>query len=70
MKATLEIEVNDPETIKKSLMPDVEKNNNLKIKIKTKHKLIIIEIECEKISHLKAVLNSYLSLIKTLDNLM
>ena len=63
MKATLQIECKNPEIIKKSLEPDIERGKNVKIDIKTKDKFLIIEIEAEKISHLKAVINSYLSLV-------
>ncbi len=63
MKAILEIECKDPEIFKKSLEPDIEKDKNIRINIKTKKNLLIIEIEAEKISYLKAVINSYLSLI-------
>ncbi len=63
MKATIEIECKNPDIFKKSLEPDIAKDKNIKINIKTKKNTLIIEIEADKISHLKAVINSYLSLI-------
>lgn len=63
MKATLEIECKDPEIFKRSLEPDIEKKKNININIKTKDNTLIIEIEAEKLSHLKAVINTYLSLV-------
>ena len=63
MKATLEIECKDSEIFKKSLEPDISKDKNIRINIKTKKNSLIIVIETEKISHLKAVINSYLSLV-------
>ena len=63
MKAVLEIECKDPEIFKKSLEPDIAEDKNIKINIKTKKNILIIEIEAEKISHLKAVVNTYLSLV-------
>jgi len=69
MQAILKIECKDPEIIKKSLLPDIKERKELKINLNTDKKNIIIEIESEKISYLKAVINSYLSLVKTLKEL-
>lgn len=69
MQATLKIECKNPETIKKSLLPDVESKRDIKIKMETDKKNLIIQINTEKISYLKAVINSYLSLVKSLKQL-
>lgn len=69
MKTILELEIKNPDIVKKSLLPDIEKSKDIKIKIKTKKNLIIIGIETKKISHLKATINSYLSLINVLKKL-
>lgn len=69
MQATLKIECKDPEVIKKSLLPDIESKKDIKIGIKTDKKNLIIQINTEKISYLKAVINSYLSLVKGLKEL-
>ena len=69
MQATLRIECKNPEIIRKSLLPDVKNKKDLKINLKTDKKSLIIKIESEKISYLKAVINSYLSLVKTLKEL-
>ena len=69
MQATLKIECKNPEVIRKSLLPDVKSKKDLKINLKTDKKNLIIKIESKKISYLKAVINSYLSLVKTLKEL-
>ena len=65
----MEVGCKNPKLVKKSLLPDVESKEDLRIKLKTNKKNLIIEIESKKISYLKAVINSYLSLIKTLEEL-
>ena len=69
MQAILKIECKNPEIIKKSLLPDIKERKELKINLNTDKKNIIIEIESEKISYLKAVINSYLSLVRALKEL-
>lgn len=69
MKATLKIECKNPKIIMKSLLPDAKNKNDIKIEIKTQKKDLIINIETKKISYLKAIINSYLSLVKTLKEL-
>ena len=69
MKATLEIECKNPKVIKKSLLPDIKNKKDVKINLETDKNNLIIKIESKKISYLKAVINSYLSLVKTLKEL-
>lgn len=69
MQAVLKIECKDPEIIKKSLLPDIENKKDLTIDLSTDEKNLIIKIESKKISYLKAVINSYLSLVKTLKEM-
>ena len=69
MRATLRIECKEPEIIKKSLLPDIQNRDDLKIDLKAEKNDLIIEIETKKISYLKAVINSYLSLVKALKEL-
>jgi len=66
MEATLRIECKDPEIIKKSLLPDVQNKRDINVDLSTDKNDLIIKIESKKISYLKAVINSYLSLVKTL----
>jgi tRNA threonylcarbamoyladenosine modification (KEOPS) complex Pcc1 subunit len=69
MQAILKIECKNPEIIKKSLLPDIKEKNNLKIGLRTDKDNLIIKIESKKISYLKAVINSYLSLVRALKEL-
>jgi len=69
MKATIRIECKNPKIIMKSLLPDVQNREDLKVDLSTKKNDLIIEIETKKISYLKAVINSYLSLVKALKEL-
>ena len=69
MKATIRIECKNPKIIMKSLLPDVQNREDLKIDLSTEKNELIIEIETKKISYLKAVINSYLSLVKVLKEL-
>jgi tRNA threonylcarbamoyladenosine modification (KEOPS) complex Pcc1 subunit len=69
MKAILKIECKNPKLIKKSLLPDAKSKKDITITLKNDKKNLIIEIETKKISYLKAIINSYLSLVKMLKEL-
>ena len=64
--AKLEIPCKNPEHIKKSLEPNIEKDSSVKVSIKAKKGSLEMEIETEKLSYLKAVINSYLSIVSML----
>jgi len=69
MQAILKIECKDPEIIKKSLLPDVKNKKDIKIDLSTDKNNLTIKIDTKKISYLKEVINSYLSLVKTLKEM-
>ncbi len=69
MKATIEIECKNPEIIKKSLLPDIRDKKDINISLRNNKKNLIIEVETKKMSYLKAIINSYLSLVKMLKEL-
>jgi tRNA threonylcarbamoyladenosine modification (KEOPS) complex Pcc1 subunit len=69
MQAILKIECRNPEIIMKSLLPDIKEKKDPKIDLKIDKNNLIIEIESKKISYLKAVINSYLSLVRALKEL-
>jgi len=69
MKADLHIEVKNPKYVMQSLLPDIDNSKDIKIKLAAKEGKIIIKIEAEKISHLKAAINSYLSLINVIKEM-
>lgn len=57
----------NPSLIKKSLEPDIKESRDLKIKLTSGKGWIGIEVKSSKLSHLKAVINSYISLIQMLE---
>jgi tRNA threonylcarbamoyladenosine modification (KEOPS) complex Pcc1 subunit len=65
--AQLKLKVKKPNLIKKSLEPDIKITENVKITLKATKKEIVINIKSSKLSYLKAVINSYISLVKTLE---
>ncbi|MBU5688928.1 MAG: hypothetical protein KQA41_01735 [Candidatus Aenigmarchaeota archaeon] len=69
MKVVLEIESKNAEKIKKSLEQDVINNKNTKIKFKIDKNKLKIEIIGDKPSHIKGIINSYLTLINVLNDL-
>ncbi len=69
MKVILEFETKDAEKIVKSLKPDAESNKNVKIKFKVLKDRLLIEIEGDKPSHIKGIINSYLTLINVINDL-
>lgn len=69
MQAILRFKFKNPGLIKKSLDPDIENKKDIKIEIKTEKNDLIIKINAQKISYLKAVINSYLSSIKMLKEM-
>jgi len=68
-EAILKIDCKRPSLVKKSLLPDVKESEHTKIKLKALKKSIKIEVKSRKISYLKAVVNSYLSLVKMLKEI-
>ena len=65
----LRLECNNPENVKKSLEPDIDNSNALDINIETNEEFLEIRIKGEKLGHIKAAMNSYLSLVRTLNEL-
>jgi len=58
-----------PEIVKKSLDPDVKNSENLQTEIRALKRLVEINVKGKKLSHLKAVINSYLSIVGVLDEI-
>jgi tRNA threonylcarbamoyladenosine modification (KEOPS) complex Pcc1 subunit len=69
MKVVIQVEAKNPANLKKSLEPDAASNKNVKIKFKESKNKLVIEIEGEKPSHIKGIINSYLSLINVIKEL-
>jgi tRNA threonylcarbamoyladenosine modification (KEOPS) complex Pcc1 subunit len=71
--ATLELECRNPEIVKKSLEPDIQNDADTTTIIITKKdkdkNIIIITIKSKKLSYLKAIINSYISLVDSMTRI-
>ena len=65
-EATLSFECKNPEIIKKSLEPDIKNDKYSTTEIETKNGLLVVKIKSEKITHLKGIVNTYISLVNML----
>lgn len=64
MRALLEIETENPQLIKDSIEIDEREYSRMKISSKVEGKKLIVEIDAEDFSSLRAGVSSYLRLIK------
>lgn len=69
MKVVIEIEARNPEIVAKSLSIDNENNKNASISIKIDKEKLKITIKGDKPSHIKGIVNSYLTLINILNEM-
>jgi len=69
MKAEIEIECKDPDTVIRSLSPDIEAKK-FDVKLENKNDKLILIIESKDITGLLAGVNSYIRLIRTAINTM
>ena len=65
-EAILRLEVENPALVAKSIKPDL-KSSKVKIDVRAGKKTITIKIKTQKISYLKGVVTTYISLVKVLD---
>jgi len=63
----LRIECKKPEFVKKSLEPDIQNSEEVQTEIRTDKSFVELTIKSKKLSHLKAIINSYISLISMLE---
>lgn len=68
-EVTLRLECERPEIVKKSLEPDVKNTEDLHTELKTGKGFVEIHVKGKKLSYLKAIINSYLSIISTLNEI-
>lgn len=69
MKAELFIELDDPSTILEAMKPDLEDSKGLKVSAKIEGKGLRIEFDAKSVSLLRGAVNSYLRLLKSVENL-
>jgi tRNA threonylcarbamoyladenosine modification (KEOPS) complex Pcc1 subunit len=65
-EAKVKIECKNPDLIKKSLEPDIKNDEQSETVVKAEKDGIEIKIKSKKLSYLKAIINSYLSLVSML----
>lgn len=66
-EAKLRFKVVNPEIVKKSLEPDIKNDENTQTTIKTDKNFMEIIIKSKKLNYLKAIINSYISLVVVLE---
>jgi tRNA threonylcarbamoyladenosine modification (KEOPS) complex Pcc1 subunit len=67
MKAEIEIDCKEPDTVIKSISPDIDVKK-FGVKLEGKENKLILTIESEDITGLLAGINSYIKLIRTAIN--
>jgi tRNA threonylcarbamoyladenosine modification (KEOPS) complex Pcc1 subunit len=65
-EAKIRVECKNSEIIKKSLEPDIKNDEQSETEIKAEKDGVEIKIKSKKLSYLKAIVNSYLSLVSML----
>ena len=70
LRAEIEIECEEPETVIKSLEPDVEKINRFEVEFKTDKNKILLIVKSDDLGGLLAGINSYVRLIKAATDAM
>jgi tRNA threonylcarbamoyladenosine modification (KEOPS) complex Pcc1 subunit len=65
-EAILKLECKNPEIVMKSLEHDIKNSLESNITITKDKKSVIISIKSEKLNHIKAIINSYLSIVAAL----
>lgn len=68
-EVTLRLKCKAPEIVKKSLEPDIKNSEDLHTEMQTGEGFIEIRTKGKKLSHLKAIINSYLSIVSTLNEI-
>ena len=68
-EAKLKLRVKSPLKIARSLKPDLSRRKGNLIKIESKKRYVVIEVKSEKMSHLKGIINTYISLVSMLDEI-
>ncbi len=68
-KFKIKIPCSEPKIIVESLIPDIKKDKYSKINLKFGKDYIELFVSNSKIGHMKAIVNTYISLIQTLQNI-
>lgn len=66
-EANLKLKCSHPELVKKSLEPDIKNDENVETVLDVEDGFLTINIKSKKLNYLKAVINSYISLVNMLE---
>lgn len=66
---TLRLRCKNPEAAKASLEPDIKNTDKMQTHIEADDDHIEIRVRAAKLGHMKAVMNSYLSIVGLLDEI-
>jgi len=66
---TLRLKCKRPDIAKASLEPDIKNTDSLHTEIEAGRDFVEIRVKGKKMSHIKAVMNSYLSLVDLLNEI-
>lgn len=66
-KAKLKLKCSHPGLVKQSLEPDIKNDEIVETTIRAEKDFLEINIKSRKLNYLKAVLNSYISLVNMLE---
>ena len=68
-EVNLKLKCKRPEIVKNSLEPDIKNSESLQTAVEAGKDFVEIKAKGKKLSHLKAIINSYLSIISTLNEI-
>ena len=66
-EAVIRIKCKRPDFVKSSLEPDIRNNEDAQTEINSDKFFVEIKVKSKKLSHLKAIINSYISLVSMLN---
>jgi tRNA threonylcarbamoyladenosine modification (KEOPS) complex Pcc1 subunit len=66
---TMKIPCKSPKLVVESLKPDLKRDKYSKIKLKAGKNFVELRVSSEKVGHMKAIVNTYISLVSTLDKI-
>jgi len=64
---TMKIPCSRPDLVARSLEPDVKSDRYSKVSLRAGKGFLILKVRSEKTGHMKAIVNTYISLVQTLE---
>lgn len=65
----IKIPCRSPKIVAESLKPDIKNDKYSKIKIRAGKNFVELQVASSKVGHMKAIVNTYISLVQTLDEI-